>query len=54
MSGSFFDSNVLLYLVSDQPGWMRRVRRLVDGGGTISVQVLNEMTSVLRRKFGMS
>ena len=54
MSGSFFDSNVLLYLVADEQDRRFRVRQLVDGGGTISVQVMNEMTSVARRKFRMS
>ncbi|WP_445492031.1 PIN domain-containing protein [Rhodopseudomonas sp. RCAM05734] len=54
MSVSFFDSNVLLYLASDEPDRVLRVRQLVDSGGIISVQILNEMTSVSRRKFGMS
>ncbi|WP_295846667.1 PIN domain-containing protein [Tardiphaga sp.] len=54
MSGNFFDSNVLLYLASGAQDRIARIQRLVDGGGTISVQVLNEMASVSRRKFRMS
>ncbi len=53
MSGNFFDSNVLLYLASDQPERARRVRGLLKIGGHVSVQVLNEMASVSRRKFKM-
>lgn len=54
MSGSFFDSNVLLYLASGTQDRVERVQHLVDDGGTISVQVLNEMASVSKRKFRMS
>lgn len=54
MSDSFFDSNVLLYLASGIRGRVERVQDLVDDGGNVSVQVLNEMTNVSRRKFGMS
>jgi predicted nucleic acid-binding protein len=54
MSGNFFDSNVLLYLASGAQDRIERVQSLVDSGGTISVQVLNEMASVSRRKFRMS
>ena len=54
MSGNFLDSNVLLYLASGAQDRIARIQRLVDGGSTISVQVLNEMASVSRRKFRMS
>jgi predicted nucleic acid-binding protein len=54
MSGSFFDSNVLLYATSLDRAKADRVNRLLDGGGTISVQVLNEISHVARRKFRMS
>ncbi|CAN5514769.1 PIN domain-containing protein [soil metagenome] len=54
MSGSFFDSNALLYLASPESQKIERVRSLLRNGGFISVQVLNEMTRVSRRKFGMS
>ena len=54
MSGRFYGSNVLLYLASGQQDRISRVRELVRGGGTISVQVLNEIAAVSRRKFKMS
>jgi predicted nucleic acid-binding protein len=46
---AFFDSNILIYAFSTD---VRRERALaaIAGGGVISVQVLNEFTSVLRRK----
>lgn len=51
MPGSFHDSNVLLNFASANPGRAARVQALMNAGGTISVQVLNEMTSVMRRKY---
>jgi predicted nucleic acid-binding protein len=54
MPGSFFDSNVLLYLASTHQAKAERAERLVDDGGTISVQVLNEIANVARRKMGFS
>jgi predicted nucleic acid-binding protein len=54
MPGSFFDSNVLLYLASSDPAKADRAEQLIAAGGTISVQVLNEITSVARRKMQMS
>jgi len=54
MPGSFFDTNVLLYLASGDPAKADRAERLVAAGGTISVQVLNEIANVARRKMGMS
>lgn len=53
MPGDFFDSNVLLYLASD-PGKAKRSRELLADGGTISVQVLNEVASVCIRKMKLS
>ncbi len=47
----FFDSNVLLYLVSEEPGKADLAERLLAEGGTISVQVLDEFASVASRKF---
>jgi predicted nucleic acid-binding protein len=46
----FFDTNVLLYLVSQDVDKYRRSTELLDAGGVISVQVLNEMIHVNRRK----
>jgi predicted nucleic acid-binding protein len=54
MPGSFFDTNVLLYLASDDRVKADRAERLVADGGTISVQVLNEIANVARRKMRMS
>jgi predicted nucleic acid-binding protein len=54
MPGSFFDTNVLLYLASSDPVKAARAERLVAAGGTISVQVLNEIANVARRKMRMS
>jgi predicted nucleic acid-binding protein len=54
MPGSFFDTNVLLYVASGDPAKADRAEELVHGGGTISVQVLNEITNVARRKMGFS
>ena len=54
MPGSFFDTNVLLYLASGDAAKADRAERLVAVGGTISVQVLNEIANVARRKMRMS
>ena len=54
MPGSFFDTNVLLYLASGDPAKADRAERLVADGGTISVQILNEIANVARRKMRMS
>lgn len=47
------DTNILLYLLDDGPKATTARQALADGG-TISVQVLNEITTVCRRKVGMS
>jgi predicted nucleic acid-binding protein len=54
MPGSFLDSNVILYLASGQQAKADRAEELIASGGTISVQVLNEIANVARRKMGMS
>jgi len=54
MPGSFFDTNVLLYIASGDPTKADRAEELIGAGGMISVQVLNEITNVARRKMGMS
>jgi predicted nucleic acid-binding protein len=54
MPGSFFDTNVLLYVASGDPAKADRAERLIGAGGVISVQVLNEIANVARRKMGMS
>lgn len=50
----FFDTNVLLYLLSADAAKADRAEELVASGGVISVQVLNEFASVAARKLGMS
>lgn len=51
---AFLDSNVLLYLLADEPRKVSLVRALLKSRPTISVQVLNEITNVCRRKLGQS
>ncbi len=48
----FFDTNVILYLLSKDEAKADRALALVGSGGTVSVQVLNEAASVARRKLG--
>jgi len=50
----FFDTNVLLYLLSADLAKADRAESLLANGGTISVQVLNEFASVALRKLAMS
>ena len=54
MSGSFFDTNVLMYLATDDRQKADRVEQLLRVRGIISVQVLNEITNVSRRKYRFS
>jgi predicted nucleic acid-binding protein len=56
MSGaeSFFDTNVLLYLLSAEADKADRVEVLLERSAVVSVQVLNEFTSVATRKLGLS
>ena len=54
MPGSFFDTNVLLYVASGDHAKANRAEELVGDGGIISVQVLNEIANVARRKMGLS
>lgn len=51
---AFIDSNVALYLLSADTAKADRAETVLAEGGVISVQVLNEVTSVARRKLGMS
>jgi predicted nucleic acid-binding protein len=50
----FFDTNVLLYLLSDNHVMADRAETELKEGGTVSVQVLNEFASVAARKLRMS
>ncbi len=54
MPGSFYDSNVLLSVASVDAAKADRAERLIGEGGTISVQVLNEVANVARRKMRLS
>ena len=56
MSGaeSFFDTSVLLYLLSSESERADRVETLLADSGVISVQILNEFTAVATRKLRMS
>jgi predicted nucleic acid-binding protein len=54
MPASFFDTNVLLYIASGDAAKADRAEAAVAAGGAISVQVLNELTNVARRKMQMS
>jgi predicted nucleic acid-binding protein len=49
---AFFDSNVILYSLGSDIDKAERSDALLAGGGWISVQVLNEIANVSRRKMG--
>jgi predicted nucleic acid-binding protein len=53
VSKPFLDSNIVLYLLSGDAGKADRAQGLLEAGATISVQVLNEVTSVCLRKLKM-
>jgi predicted nucleic acid-binding protein len=54
MPVSFFDTNVLAYLASGDTAKADRAEAALAAGGSISVQVLNELANVARRKMQMS
>jgi predicted nucleic acid-binding protein len=54
MPASFFDTNVLVYIASADAAKANRAEAIVAEGGAISVQVLNELANVARRKMQMS
>ena len=49
----FLDTNILLYLLSDDTAKADRAEELIAAGGIISIQVLNEFASVVSRKLRM-
>jgi predicted nucleic acid-binding protein len=49
----FFDTNILLYLLSADTAKADKAEDLIAAGGCISIQVLNEFASVTSRKLGM-
>ncbi|SDS36815.1 PIN domain-containing protein [Bradyrhizobium canariense] len=54
MPGSFFDTNILIYIASSDPIKADHAEAIIGNGGAISVQVLNELANVARRKMRMS
>ncbi len=50
----FIDTNILLYLLSEDSNKADRAETIVRAGGMISVQVLNELANVTHRKLAMS
>ena len=50
----FFDTNVLVYVIGEKDQRTVRAEALVASGGVVSVQVLNELTAVARRKLEMT
>jgi len=57
MSGAkrpFLDTNIVVYLMSGDAAKANKAENLIASGGVISVQVLNEFTSVARRKLSLS
>jgi predicted nucleic acid-binding protein len=51
MSGRFTDTNVLAYLVSGDARKAEIAEAVLQQGVVVSVQVLNELANVARRKF---
>jgi len=51
---AFFDSNVLLYTLAKNDPRQGVAAGLLAAGGAISVQSLNELAAVARRKLGLS
>ncbi|RWQ35156.1 MAG: PIN domain-containing protein [Mesorhizobium sp.] len=54
MPGSFFDTNVLVYIASGDPVKADQAEMAIAAGGAISVQALNELSNVARRKMRLS
>ena len=53
MSKPFIDSNVILYLLSSDVEKADKAEAILETGGVISVQVLNEVVAVCQRKLKM-
>jgi predicted nucleic acid-binding protein len=54
MPGNFFDTSILIYLASGDKVKADQAETVIARGGNISVQVLNELSNVARRKMRMS
>lgn len=53
VADAFLDTNVILYLLSADTSKADRAAELLERGGFVSVQVLNEFTAVAMRKLHM-
>ncbi|MGA7631256.1 MAG: PIN domain-containing protein [Terriglobales bacterium] len=49
----FFDTNVLIYAAAKNDPRASKAEALLASGGIVSIQSLNELVSVARRKLGM-
>lgn len=49
----FLDTNIILYILSEDAAKADRAEAIVAAGGVISVQVLNEIAAVASRKLRM-
>jgi predicted nucleic acid-binding protein len=54
MAGNFIDTNILVYLASNDAAKAARAEAIIAAGGAISVQVINELANLLRRKLQFS
>ncbi len=54
VADAFFDTNVLLYRLSSDSSKADRANELLQTGGAVSVQVLNEFAAVAARKLRMT
>jgi len=51
---AFLDTNVILYAAGADASKAARAAALIEAGGLISVQVLNEIANVARRKMALT
>ena len=54
VDNAFFDTSILVYVVLTDDLRSARAEDLLMRGGRTSVQVLNELTAVMRRKYSLS
>lgn len=50
MPADFLDTNVLIYLLEEEPAKAATTTRLIEAGAVVSVQVLNEIAAAGLRK----
>jgi len=53
-SQAFFDTNILIYAFAENDSRLEKSEQLVNAGGVVSVQILNEVANTLCRKFRFS